>query len=556
MNEARQPRFPMEIGAKTFELVTAHLTSLNYDGPVGLSCDDTKLFSSMRLYWDSIQQTHCLVGAVGGPLRLADPDQMREVMANPEVIKATKVRLWCLTIPVPKVTPIIVAAMPIPNNLDANTLLVYLESILDGLLKNNVKVISYACDGTEVERSIQRQLVSKAAQKLEYTIRNPWNGAPDLKIVIGTFCSQPIAMIQDSKHALKTFRNNLFSGAHALILGNYPALFSHIHEIAYEERSPIYICDVDKLDRQDDNAATRLFSADTLKFLTDKRLEYIGEIVFLFVFGELIDSYQNRSIPHVERVKMLLHARYFLDMWEVFLENAQYKRTKYFLSREATDIARIIIEGNLVLIFIHRDHIPGLYPLLPWLHSSEACEHVFGEARQIVKDFTMLDFFYIIPKLRVKVREAVLRAQSSDPKARANGYCHTYFDYQGIDLLALASYPNEADINIAAEQAAQEAKSLVHLLGLVPGQLRRLQSTPALAPLLRIGSWFIDDDNSDIEPDMDSEPGEDDAEELQGLLDQVEKVSLTNEQDDKVMHLTCAAVAVTTDEMIKVYILY
>jgi hypothetical protein len=186
--------------------------------------------------------------------------------------------------------------------------------------------------------------------------------------------------------------------------------------MAFEDGCPLFHRDVEKLDRQDDNAATRLFSADTLKYLADHHPEYLGEIVYLFVFGELIDAYQNRSISHAERVKLVLRARYFLDSWSSFLDLSGYKMSLYFLSREAVDIARIIIEGYLALIYIHRDHTDGVFPLLPWLHSSEACEHVFGESRRIVKDFTMLDFLYMISKLGAKLHATVVRAKASNRK--------------------------------------------------------------------------------------------------------------------------------------------
>ncbi|KAF8227800.1 hypothetical protein L208DRAFT_1134702, partial [Tricholoma matsutake] len=66
-------------------------------------------------------------------------------------------------------------------------------------------------------------------------------------------------MIQDSKHALKTFQNNLFSAAQLLTLGSYTAMYCHIAEMAWEDGSPLYHCDVKNLDRQDDNAAAQLF---------------------------------------------------------------------------------------------------------------------------------------------------------------------------------------------------------------------------------------------------------------------------------------------------------
>ena len=238
---------------------------------------------------------------------------------------------------------------------------------------------------------------------------------------------QPVAIVQDSKHALKTFRNNLFSGARLLALGNHIAVYEHIRQLlAYDSNSPLHVRDVERLDRQDDNAATRLFAADTLKYLCDNHPDYLGEIVYLFVFGELIDAYQNRSLTHNERLKLVLRARYFLDSWETFLTASGYSKTVYLLSREALDITRIIIGGYLALLLIHRDHVHAvLTPLYPWLHSSEACEHTFGEARQVTKDFTMLDFLYMVPKLKVKMRQAIFKATTSNAKSRASGYSHT-----------------------------------------------------------------------------------------------------------------------------------
>jgi hypothetical protein len=81
----------MVICDRTFELVTEHLSALNYMGPVGLSSDDAKLFSAWSLYWDVEQKAYFLVGGVDGPCRVANPDQVKEVFANANNRKATKV---------------------------------------------------------------------------------------------------------------------------------------------------------------------------------------------------------------------------------------------------------------------------------------------------------------------------------------------------------------------------------------------------------------------------------------------------------------------------------
>jgi hypothetical protein len=153
------------------------------------------------------------------------------------------------------------------------------------------------------------------------------------------------------------------------------------------------------------------------------------------------------------------------------------------------------------------------------------------------------------------MRQAILHAQTSDPKARAFGYNHTYFDLAGLDELALATFPSDSDIDLAAQAAADEADSLLRLLGLRPQQVRGLkQFIPALPT---INSWFQDKayDNEDDMNDHDSEEESiSDAQELQRLLDQGEdtRLSSTQAEERELLNLTCAAFALTADEMTRV----
>lgn len=176
----------------------------------------------------------------------------------------------------------------------------------------------------------------------------------------------------------------------------------------------------------------------------------------------------------------------------------------------------------------------------------------------------MLDFIYMIPKLRVKMRQAVLRAKASDPKAQANGYCHTYFDNTGIDILTLATYPTDKEIDDVASEAVQEADSLVALLGLVPAQLHRLQQGAQTVTMPSISAWYSESaalsEGNDSEGDGFDDTTDSDAEslseaqELQELIELEERnlVSRTKKQDDELMNLTCAALAITTNDLINV----
>ena len=67
------------------------MNGLGWDGPVGLSCDDTKLLSALRMYWDGTK--HVLVGGTDRPIEVADPEQVQIVMNDSTITKGTKVRL-------------------------------------------------------------------------------------------------------------------------------------------------------------------------------------------------------------------------------------------------------------------------------------------------------------------------------------------------------------------------------------------------------------------------------------------------------------------------------
>ena len=81
----------MEICGRTFELAKSHLIALDYRGPVALACDDTKLFATLRLYWDKEEKCYFLIGACSGPICTLDADAAQEALADPNIKKATKV---------------------------------------------------------------------------------------------------------------------------------------------------------------------------------------------------------------------------------------------------------------------------------------------------------------------------------------------------------------------------------------------------------------------------------------------------------------------------------
>ena len=447
------------------------------------------------------------------------------------------------------------AAASIPESLCAEDLLKYLLDIITGFLAQKVQIASYAADGSNVERAAQRLLEERATSTLRITIKHPHDGpgANDIVVRLPFIGKQPIATIQDPKHLLKTFRNNLFSGARVLTFPSGVATFSQVHKIAVAPDSPIYICDVQKLDRQDDNAATRLFSGATLEWLSKNHPEFLGLITYLFICGEVIDAYQNRSLSLSARVQLILRAHFFIELWEKFLDISKYPKTRHYVSPQCADITRTLIHGFLQIIIIYRDYSNGARPLLPWLLSTEVIEHVFGLCRQIVKDFTMLDFHYMVPKLFVQLRQAVLSTKFSEGKERASGYNHTYTDTRGMDIPALSTYPTNNDINDIAVCAYGEAESLFTLLGVTAKDLYYESAAPLRLPSIR--TWM----NDDIDPlfgqetSMDIDDNGDDSDymdDYQLALDLLEDVDddLSPTQEQRLKGYHYASIALSMEE--------
>jgi hypothetical protein len=271
---------------------------------------------------------------------------------------------------------------------------------------------------------------------------------------------------------------------------------------------------------------------------------------------------------------MVLRTLFFLEIWEEFLNEAGYPRAKYFISKEACDIIKYIVHGLIKLIIIYRDHLgTHVYPLLPWLLSTEVCEHVFGICRQILQDFSLVNFYEMMPKLFIRLREFALFGHYSDGKERASGYTHSYQDTRGIDLNALSTFPSDAEMQEAADAAYQEAENLWFMLGFVPSDSSTQASGSGKLPSL--SSWFptrndkfippvrrsdapgnghdgVDDDyESDVDDDQAGKENDPVAVELQKAMDHIENLDLSFAVEDKVNTLSYAAIALTVNDLLE-----
>ncbi len=200
-----------------------------------------------------------------------------------------------------------------------------------------------------------------------------------------------------------------------------------------------------------------------------------------------------------------------------------------------------------------------------------------------MKDFTFLDFIFMVPRLHVLLRSKIKFSGASDPKARASGYAHTYFDSSSIRLDVLPRFPSDEDIQGAAKHAWTEAESLVAFLGIRASEVVDPTSAPvATASFPGISSWFTpgsdlvysesgsslippvpqpffnstDQDewfseDSDEGSEYGSEDSFDEASTLQDAIEWCEKSGILT-ASEKVMNLACTAAALSMDDSVRV----
>ncbi|EIW63281.1 uncharacterized protein TRAVEDRAFT_161459 [Trametes versicolor FP-101664 SS1] len=475
---ARLPRFQPGISSANVALASAVLTQLDYAGPVVLAWDDTALEPAISVWEDAATGICSILGSTHGVMQVASADEFDAIFDKAKMSKADKIRLFVLIVPLTKVPPLLLAAVARGGKENAQDLLDIHNELLGHLHAHEIYPVSYAADGTEVERALQRKIIAATHRFSPYIIPNDVPGCT-IELRIHTINKHPVITVQDPKHALKTARNQLFTGARILVLGCLAFFYAQLLLLSQHILSPLFRRDVEKVDKQDDRAAARLFSAESLDVVLRYHSEFRALAVYLYALGELVDAWENRQISHVERARMVMSTRFFLMAWRTHIVlHPAYSTNVQFISRESFDIFIMLCDSLLSLIVVYRQYFP-YHPLMPWLHSTTPCEHIFGIIRTLKKDFNFADLLYLESKLRTLLLGAFDRLTPLDrANERAAGYYHSYFDSTSVDADNLRQWPSEIELQEASRAAFLDAEQLLESVQLNARKLLQQYKPP------------------------------------------------------------------------------
>lgn len=106
------------------------------------------------------------------------------------------------------------------------------------------------------------------------------------------------------------------------------------------------------------------------------------------------------------------HCFFFLQRWHKYLQEQQTESAGLMsterngISHQSHKILGQLATSLLALIISHREHYPS-FPLMPWKHGTEACEHIFGWMRVLLPNFTVLDAREMMPKIFLIVKNVM-----------------------------------------------------------------------------------------------------------------------------------------------------
>ncbi|EXX78932.1 hypothetical protein RirG_010490 [Rhizophagus irregularis DAOM 197198w] len=468
--------------------------------------DNTKLKSRLR-YSPTLG---CIVGSV-----LSKEETTINVYSDiPNIINKIKsekaiakdVRVYILQIPLPKFPPVVIALIPNKGNDNSKTISQLHKKLIQEIAPQlGIHILSIGSDGAITEFQAQQSIIDIQTSKRLF-IREP---SLNIHFSCPVFDNVgPIVRVQDPKHAKKTARNAIISGARLLTFGTSSVRYDHFLTLINQHDSIMYKNDVIKLDKQDDAAAYRSFCSANFKqcltheFRVKEGME--GFAVYIFVMGELIDSYLNRNISPVERIRMALTSYFFLHLWRFHIETLHQKYSNYvsirqnFLSDQSFAIFTSLCESMVLLVKAHRDYYPQM-PFLHWLHKSESCEHFFGVARQINSDFDFSELIQMLPKIS-QYTKALRNKKLSFNKERSvrEGYLFDYtsdeLDKLSIDKLRL--WPDDEQILKIIQHSRCLARDLAEYVGIIqPSDI----SIEIFVPQIFVESHEVDVSSSSIE---------------------------------------------------------
>ncbi|KAJ7194166.1 hypothetical protein GGX14DRAFT_586979 [Mycena pura] len=289
--------------------------SIKYTGPAAVAGDCTKV--RKRLAYSNDFGGHILGSVL--PLQeciVTDRDDIDQVMEKIQKAKceASQVRAILVKIPLPQIPPLVIALLPTDGTDNAAKIVEQHLLLLKMAAQLELPVISFAADGAASELAAQNLMDNQETPCPPMTYDYPLYGIHLRAPVMEK--TGPVVSITDGFHGRKTGRNQPQYGTKTQSMGSEVLVNENLVQLYETGESGILHSDVHNTDKQDDGPARRIFHHQALLACTTGdepemmiRHGFGGLFVYLFVLGNLFDTWINRTMTVQNRILAVLRGR-------------------------------------------------------------------------------------------------------------------------------------------------------------------------------------------------------------------------------------------------------
>ncbi|CAB4445007.1 unnamed protein product [Rhizophagus irregularis] len=453
------------------ELIAIWRTAYNYYGPTVCAKDQTKVAEMVEVCRTRQQWVGSIPIDTSIIPHVMTAEELHAKISSLE--KATYITVYALSAILLGIPPLVLAV--IPSNQKETKAKVFFENnkILKELVKSGAKPIGLYFDGATHNRSWIGETYSKNSSVYsDLNIISDDTTFFSKKFPIGIsifYNGQPLISGTDVFHCVKKGRNMHNGGARVCPIGNFIMSTEHLWYLKekYGNKSGLTNEVLNPKDKQADELAERFFSSNVLKAMVQHAIDHnddssYGDILYHFFAGLLFESWKSRTMDHLSRVQL---ATIFFAMTRYYLLSNPNQRNsqKYGISWQLND--DFIYLGTTLILLIHQfpNNYPGT-PLCPWIISTAFLEHIFGYARRIIEDFTVLDFLMMSEKLiktiSVEMKGNLIRPDNND------GY-NIHLSTASDKLPeTLSNFPNIYDIDSNMIKVSKAMNSILQSVGI------------------------------------------------------------------------------------------
>ena len=508
-------------GELQFDGLVSHLTKHKAPFVVSISEDATRIISRVEYDHESNRMVGFILPCDDAGLPLADSFLATSFVAIEECFKTQQLSklayVYVAQCVLPGVPSFCLGCVGINNVFTFADVLKRWVHIYSQCQERSIRIISFGADG---DSRLLRAMKISCQFKISPSDVPLYNSSPSFigeGIVLPKewtwfWLQKPssVLYIQDFIHVAVKLKARLLKPSVVIPMGKYLASSQHLHIVVdnyCKDQHGIRQRDLDHKDRQNFEAVTHLASSSVLSLL-EQIPDAKGTHQYLCILKNFIDSFLNKQLSPLERVKKVWYNIFFLRYWHRWLSLQKTCNVKEnFITSNAHTGIELNGHALILLLLLLRDKVPDGSKLFnPWLLGSQPCEQTFRAARSMTSTFsTIVNFSMhgLLQRLHRLHIQTTLESEADEtgihyPRVLAHATKIGFSDMSTTTAASNLKGISDKDIANTIKLAKDEAISSIKELGMSVKEGK--WEEVALKPVVpRDGE--NDDDNDDDEDD-------------------------------------------------------